>query len=187
MAQGKRGRPPKKPVAQKISSALDIAQEEINSLIPIEEQNSLVPAVISPEVIVQEAPKISKDVRDDYDFARTNLYNLLAQGNTLLDGIAGLANDSDSARTYEVAGNLLKTLFEGTRELMTLQKDIRDVEKKSIGAGSENNSTPVNIEHANDVTNNTMVFEGSTLDMLDIMNELKRKKQEVLTEKEHGN
>ena len=69
MAKGQRGRPPKQTTAQKITSALDIAQDEITSLMPIEQQNALVPAVKSPEVVA-EVPQITKDAKDDYEFAR---------------------------------------------------------------------------------------------------------------------
>src|ERR1019366_4869909 len=147
MATGKpRGRPKKQTVAQKITSALSIAQDEITSLMPIEQQNALVPVVQIPEVIASNLPQMVKDAKDDYEFARNNLHNLLSKGNKLLEGISELCGDSDSARTYEVAGNLIKTLVEGTRELMTLQKDIREVEKKSSPE-----ITPVNIENASEV------------------------------------
>lgn len=175
----KRGRPPKQPIAQRITSALDVAQEEINTLLPAIHQN-LVPAVISPEVIVEEAPRLTKDVRDDYDFARTNLHGLLERGNKLLAGVTTLAEDSDHPRTYEVAGNILKVLLDGTRELMTLQKDIREVEKKT---GVD--TPPVNIEHADSV--NTMVMEGTTQEMLEMLQEMKQKKIAAQEQREQGN
>jgi len=173
MAQGKRGRPPKLPINQRIASSLDVAQDEINSLMPIEQQIAILPAIQTPEVIVESAPKIAKDARDDYEFARNNLHSLLERGNTVLDGIVALTNECDSPRTFEVAGGLLKTLLEGTRELMGLQKDIRDVEKKTVG------DTSVTIENANEVNNNTMVIEGTTLEMLTILDEMRKKKLEV--------
>ena len=175
MAQGKRGRPPKQPIATRIATALDTAQEEINSLMPIEQQMAILPAVRAPEVIVEEAPKMTKDARDDYEFARNNLHSLLERGNTILDGIVALTEESDHPRTFEVAGGLLKTLLEGTRELMTLQKDIREVEKKTVGGDT---NTPVNIENANEVINNTMVIEGTTMEMLEMLQKMKQQKLE---------
>jgi hypothetical protein len=168
MATGKpRGRPKKQTVSQKITSALDIAQDEITSLMPIEQQNALVPIIKTPEVIVAAAPQIVKDAKDDYDFARNNLHNLLSKGNKLLEGISDLCNESETPRTYEVAGILIKTLIEGTRELMTLQKDIRP---------------PVNIENADEV--NQYVMEGTTMEMLEALNEIRRKKLEDKQTKE---
>jgi hypothetical protein len=177
MAKGQRGRPPKQTTSQKITSALDIAQEEITSLMPIEQQNALVPVIQTPEVIVAESPQIVKDAKDDYDFARNNLHNLLSKGNKLLEGMSDLCSESDSPRAFEVAGNLIKTLVEGTRELMTLQKDIRDVEKKNSP-----DITPVTIENAEEV--NQYHLEGTTMEMLEALNEIRRKKIENQQTKE---
>jgi|ERR1035441_1215829 hypothetical protein len=174
MAQGKRGRPKKLPIDQRIASELDVAQQEINSLMPPEQQAAFLPAIQVPEVIVEPAPKITKDARDDYEFARNNLHNLLERGNTVLDGIVALTEESDHPRTFEVAGVLLKVLLEGTRELMTLQKDIREVEKKSV----VDTNSPVNIENAGEVTNNTMVIEGTTMEMLDMLQKMRQEKLE---------
>lgn len=165
-----RGRPPKQPIAKRIETALDVAQEEINQYLPVVIQNQLVPVVQSPEVIVEQAPKISQDATDDYDFARNNLHNLLKKGNEVLDGINSLCNDSESPRAFEVAGNILKVLLEGTRELMTLQKDIREVEKKSVPATGETPMTIDNVENMN-------VLEVSTMEMLDILEEKRRRKE----------
>ena len=172
MAQ--RGRPKKQPIDQRISSSLDIAQKEVDSLLPAVIQNEIIPKIESPEVLKANLPILSQDVFDDYEFARNNLHSLLERGNTILDGIVALSEDSDQPRTFEVAGNVLKVLLEGTRELMTLQKDIRDVEKKS----NSEMSTPVNIENATGVTNNTMVIEGTTLEMLEMLQKMKQQKLE---------
>src|ERR1035437_1071036 len=176
MATGKRGRPPKQTTAQKITSALDIAQEEITSLMPIEQQIALVPVVQTPEVIEAGLPQIVLDAKDDYEFARNNLHNLLSKGNKLLEGISDLCSDSDAPRTYEVAGNLIKTLVEGTRELMTLQKDIREVEKKN-----SNDTPPVIIENAGEVN---QVIMGTTMEMLEALNAIRQKKLEDKQTKE---
>lgn len=175
MAQ--RGRPPKQPVTNRISDALGAAQEEIDKKLPVEVQNALVPEVIMPDVVTVPGPKITKDAQDDYDFARSNLHSLLLKGNEILEGISELARESDHPRTYEVAGGVLKTLIEGTRELMQLQKDIRDVEKKS---GGPDPNTPVQIEHADQVNN--VVLEGTTMEMLEILEAAKKQRAQKETE-----
>jgi Terminase DNA packaging enzyme len=165
-----RGRPRKKTASQNIEDALGLAEQEIDKNMPKDVQNALVPVEDPAEDIVPLPPKLSRDAQDDYEFARGNLHNLLQKGNTLLEGITDLASESDHPRTYEVAGTLLKTLIEGTRELMTLQKDIRDVEKKS----GEEKETMV-IKNAENVTQ--VSFEGSSLDLLNVLEDLKNKKK----------
>ena len=171
-----RGRPKKQPIAQKITSALNVAQEEVDKFLPAIQQESFVPAVPIPEVIIEPAPRISKDAKDDYEFARTNLYGLLDKGNDLFNGIKELAIDSDHPRTYEVAGNILKVLIEGNRELMGLQKDIREVEKKFIPAPEDETRT-LSINHAENVNN--MMIEGTTMEMIEMLRELRQKKLEA--------
>jgi len=163
---GKRGRPPKKTIPEKITNALNIAEDEVSSLVP---------AIRNPEIIETNPLKISKDVINDYEYAHKNLHKLLEKGNKLLEGITDLAMDSDHPRTYEVAGNLLKTLFEGTRELMTLQKDVRDVEKKTIGENTQQNgNTTVNVEHVDNLNH----LECTTMEILELLSLKKQKKLE---------
>jgi transcriptional regulator of heat shock response len=175
----KLGKSKKQPLAQRITSALDIAQEEINSLLPVVQQETLVPSVKSPEVLVESAPRINKDTKDDYEFARTNIHGLLQKGNKILNGITDLAKESDSPRTFEVAGNIIKILIEGTRELMVLQKNIQELEKNNINPIDSN--TNVTVEHADSVNN--MMIEGTTMEMLEMLDELKRKKLQAQAEK----
>lgn len=173
MAQ--RGRPPKQPVTNRIQDALGAAQEEIDKKLPVEIQQALVPEIITPDVVTVPPAKISKDAQDDYDFARSNLHALLLKGNEILEGISELARESEHPRTYEVAGGVLKTLIDGTRELMQLQKDIRDVEKKS-GIAPDDVNTPVHVEHADQINN--VILEGTTMDVLDILDAAKKKRAE---------
>ena len=56
---------------------------------------------------------------------------------------------------------------------MTLQKDIREVEKKSLAAEKDN---PVNIENAENVTTN-VIFESTSMEMLEIREALKERKK----------
>jgi hypothetical protein len=74
---------------------------------------------------------------------------------------------------------MLKVLFEGTRELMTLQKDIRDVQDKTKNPDSP---STINIASAEQVTNNTIV--GTTQEMLDMLAAIKQKKIDTQIEKE---
>jgi hypothetical protein len=173
-----RGRPPKQPISKKITRALEMAEDEIDDLMPFEEQNKVIPKVESPEVVIEPAPRLTKEASDDYDFARTNLHSLLMKGNEVLDGIMDVAKDNEHPRAFEVAGVLLKVLLEGTNELMTLQKDIRKVQA---------NTSPANAEAS--VTNNpdnTFVFEGTTMDALELLEQARRAKAEKVQSKETG-
>ncbi len=168
-----RGRPKKQPLSTRIEDALGAAQQEIDSKLPVEIQQALVPEVLPPIVVSAPAPIITQDAQDDYDFARTNLHNLLVKGNEVLEGITDLAKEGESPRTYEVAGGVLKVLIEGTRELMQLQKDMNALQKTNA---SENKNTPVSVEHADQVNN--VILEGTTMEILEAIEESRKKKRE---------
>ena len=173
-----RGRPPKQPIATKITQALNMAQDEIDDLMLFEEQEKIVPAISSPEVVVEPAPRLTKEASDDYDFARSNLHSLLLKGNEVLDGIMDVAKDNEHPRAFEVAGVLLKVLLEGTNELMTLQKDIRKVQQNTT------NMPEILLEKPGD---NTFIFEGTTMDALELLEQARKNKAEKLKSKEIGN
>lgn len=131
------------------------------------------PEVLPPVVVTAPASIISKDAQDDYDFARTNLHNLLMKGNEVLEGITELAREGESPRTYEVAGGVLKVLIEGTGQLMQLQKDMNALQKKMDADGK---NTPVMIDHADQVNN--VILEGTTMEILDAIEASRKKKRE---------
>ena len=100
------------------------------------------------EVKVPEKPD---EVQKDYEYTRGNLYSLIEKGQEALNGIMEVADQQGSARAYEVAGQIIKSVADTTDKLMDLQKKVKEVEE-------ENQKT------TNNVTNNA-VFVGSTSDL----------------------
>ena len=131
--------------------------------------------ILPPENPEDSQPKsiISLDVQDDYDFSRNNLRNLLEKGEEILNGIIDVAKGCDEPRAYEVAGNVLKVLIEGNKELLGIQKDVKEIEKKTATAKDDKGLT---IQHADQVNN--LLFEGTTLEALEFL-EYKKKKEEM--------
>jgi hypothetical protein len=186
MAQ--KGRPKKIPIEDKISNAIGIAVEAIESANEESEQEDIttstvvvndtsnVGAKVSNNLAVYPqqnlVPKnaIPPDALDDYTFSRSNLHGLLKKGNTLLNGAVELAESSEQPRAYEVAGNLLKTLIEGTRELLALQKDMIAIETSSgIKIEDEtDNSAP---------SSQNIIMDASTLEVLEYFTNKKKEKK----------
>ena len=48
------------------------------------------------------------DSEKDYEYSRANLYSLVEKGQEAVNGILELAQESDSARAYEVAATTIK-------------------------------------------------------------------------------
>ena len=100
------------------------------------------------EVKVPEKPD---EVQKDYEYTRGNLYSLIEKGQEALNGIMEVADQQGSARAYEVAGQIIKSVADTTDKLMDLQKKVKEVEEE-------------NTKTQNTVTNNAL-FVGSTTDL----------------------
>jgi len=101
------------------------------------------------------------DVEKDYEYTRANLYSLIEKGQEALNGIMELAEESQSPRAYEVAGQLLKSVADTTDKFLKLQKDLKDINEESKG--------PTN------VTNNAM-FVGSTAELQKMLKQMSKNK-----------
>jgi hypothetical protein len=92
------------------------------------------------------------DIEDDYDFARSQYYNLAEKGQEAIDLMLDLARESEHPRAFEVLSNMLKQNAEIADKLMSLQKQKKDVTK------TEAQALP------NQMTQNN-VYVGSTTDI----------------------
>jgi hypothetical protein len=102
---------------------------------------------------------------DDYEYARRNLRELVDSSLGEVHSILDIARKSESPRAYEVAANLIRTLAETNKDLMTLAKDKRALGEKK----TEQKGLP-------DGTVNNNLFVGSTKDLQDFIDNLKSKK-----------
>ena len=90
------------------------------------------------------------DAEKDYEYQRQNFYNLVERGTDAVEGILELAKESDHPRAYEVAGNLIKQVAEGTEKLGDLQEKMRKLKEVP-------NNAPKNVTNA--------LFVGSTAEL----------------------
>ena len=90
------------------------------------------------------------DIDNDYKYQRENFYNLVERGQDAIEGILEIAKESDHPRTYEVAGNLIKQVAEGTEKLGDLQEKMRKLKEVP-------NTAPKNVTNA--------LFVGSTAEL----------------------
>ena len=107
-------------------------------------------------VEVDDSPKpidkITEDLQKDYEYTRANLYSLVEKGQEALNGILEVAGEGGSARAYEVAGQIIKSVADTTDKLVDLQKKVKDIE-----VDTDKSKT-------NNVTNNAL-FVGSTTEL----------------------
>jgi hypothetical protein len=109
-----------------------------------------------------QTPMVIEDMGDDtidedVAIARQNIRRVLDVAQDAVSDLANIAKTAESARAFEVLGQLIKTVSETSKDLVELQKTKHDVRKKSGKAPS-----------ADGVTNNN-VFVGSTNELMQLL------------------
>ncbi len=104
----------------------------------------------STSKITQVLPVLKAEKNNDYEYARNNLYNIIEKGQNALDDIIDIAKQSESARAFEVATNLIKTMAEANKDLMSLAKAKKDLEKEDV-------------PEQKNITNNNLVLTSADL------------------------
>ena len=96
---------------------------------PIAKSLDLEPLVDEPKPVqaVVEVDDTAGQSERDLKYSRENLYHLIERGRDALDGILDLANQSQSPRAYEVAGQIIKVVSDTNRDLVDLQKKAKDL------------------------------------------------------------
>lgn len=112
------------------------------------------------KTVQKEVDAIKTDTRKDYEYTRGNLYSLIEKGQEAVNGILELAQETEQARAYEVAGQLIKSVADATDKLLDLQKKLKDVEEESQSKG------PTNVTNA--------LFVGSTADLAKLLKQNKQ-------------
>jgi hypothetical protein len=95
----------------------------------------------------------AENIENDYKYARENLYNVIERGTDALNGIVDLAQQSQHPRSFEVVADLIRTLSTANKDLLDLQKKVKDLQPQEQGPSK--------------VTNN--LFVGSTKDITDLL------------------
>mgnify|MGYP000656295731 CR=1 FL=1 len=124
---------------------------------------------VESEVVTEDVkPEIKKvkssvdDIKKDYEYTRGNLYSIIEKGQEAINGILELAQETETPRAYEVAGQLIKSVSDATDKLMELQKKLKDVEEEK------------NIK--NPTTVNNALFVGSTAELQKLLKQDRSKK-----------
>lgn len=107
-------------------------------------------------IAASKTPESSEDkTESDFDFSRDTIRELIDKNNSVIDDMISIARSSETARPFEVVGQLVKTQSELAKDLLQIHK-----QKKEIKA-----EDPKNIKQQNNI-----VFNGSTSDLMKLIN-----------------
>jgi hypothetical protein len=91
-------------------------------------QNIEISPIETPQIIQPKTSNNEEDLKRDYDYIRGTIYSLVEKGQEGINGILELAQETESARAYEVAGQLIKSVSDAAEKLINLHKSIKDIE-----------------------------------------------------------
>jgi len=111
----------------------------------------------SVESTYLEPQENAQDIESDYKYARENLYGVIEKGSEALDTLIELAKASEHPRAFEVVSQLTKTLVDANKDLLDIQKKVKDLKKIE-----EKNDAPKNVTNA--------LFVGSTAELQKLVN-----------------
>lgn len=115
-----------------------------------------------PSVIDKMLAKGHDDsAKTDFELARQNIHEVISNGQDAIDKLAMIADSSQHPRAFEVLAKLMDTVLQANKDLLDLQKKIRDIDASDA---------PMN-EKAQNVTNN--LFVGSTSELQKMVEKMK--------------
>jgi hypothetical protein len=136
----------------------NIVTDNLNEIFDVESE--LVddePKSLAKPVSDERSQNHSDDISNDYRYARENLYDVIEKGSHALEELLNLAKASEHPRAFEVISQLTKTLVDANKDLLDIQKKVKELRKEE-----ETQKGPNNVTNA--------LFVGSTSELQKLIN-----------------
>ncbi len=131
--------------------------DEIGKSLGLEPLNDVVEGKVIERTVVPTDDKMDKD----YEYARSNFYNVIESGTEALEQMLDVAKASEHPRAYEVVSTIMKTLVDANKDLVKMSTDKLKVESES------------NPDSTKGVTTNNNLFVGSTNELQQLLKDMK--------------
>ena len=133
--------------------------DEIGKSLGLEPLDDVVEGKVIERTVVPTDDKMDKD----YEYARSNFYNVIESGTEALEQMLDVAKASEHPRAYEVVSTIMKTLVDANKDLVAMStKKVESEEKASS-------------ESPNGLTTNNNLFVGSTNELQQLLKDMKEK------------
>ena len=91
--------------------------------------------------VVQQSyndPDLKQDLTDAYQQSKENLQGIIDQGKEAMEEILQIAKVGQHPRAFEVYGTILKNMVDANKELLAIQKQMREMDENAKKASSGN-------------------------------------------------
>jgi hypothetical protein len=131
--------------------------DEIGKSLGLEPLNDVVEGKIVERTAVPTDDKMNKD----YEYARSNFYNVIESGTEALEQMLEVAKASEHPRADVVVSTIMKTLVDANKDLVAMSTKKVENEEKA------------NPDSSKAVTNNNL-FVGSTNELQQLLKDMKK-------------
>jgi len=108
-------------------NTFDKNMEQIFDVTPVEEEKKKTSEIVT---VKYNEPDIKQDLTDAYQQSKENLQEIIDQGKEAMEEILKVAKAGQHPRAFEVYGTLLKNMVDANKELLGIQKQMRDMDGK---------------------------------------------------------
>ena len=125
-------------------------EKNMEEIFDLPDTKPMIEIIDESRVTPMAKPSIDQDdIMDDYQYARENLKNIIDSAQQSIDELSSIASTSESPRAYEVLSGLMKTIVDANKDLLELQKKVKQLKDDS--------EKPSNVTNA--------LFVGSTAEL----------------------
>lgn len=128
-------------------------KKDLNEILNIEDGVGEVRQMVQPP-----AGDDDEQVDKDYEYTRTNLYNVIERGTEALEEMLEVAKQSQQPRAFEVVSTLVKTVSDANKDLLELKNKQKAIKGEK--------AKPKNVTNA--------LFVGSTADLQKMLKDMKK-------------
>jgi hypothetical protein len=114
-------------------NTFDKNMEKIFDVMPTEQKTEILPALTENQSVSNS--DLKEDLADAYQQSKDNLQDIIDQGKEAMNEILEIAKAGQHPRAFEVYGTLLKNMVDANKELLNIQKQMRDMDKSNKKEG----------------------------------------------------
>ena len=115
--------------------------------------------VVPKKTEIAELKPVDDKADRDYDYARTNFYNIIETGTEALEQMLDVAKASEHPRAYEVVSTIMKTLVDAKKDLVSMSAKKQE---------SEDEKSP-----SEKTVSNNNLFVGSTAELQQLLKDMR--------------
>ena len=117
-------------------NTFDKNMEKIFDVTPVEPVNTNKPLVTIENNPVDNLD-LKQDLVDSYEQTKSNLQDLIDSGKDAMEELRQIASAGQHPRAFEVYATLLKNMVDANKELLNVQKQMREMDGKKNDGGTK--------------------------------------------------